>query len=229
MLRWILNFTDATERIEQWQHLLSEFEFNFVHHAGVKHQAADALSRLPIDGTYNTRLKDEPLALVIASGEKMHDTRTPIFSFEAHTSTPMQSVTDTDVTNATSPILAEFITAHSADEFCQNFARRLDQAGTEFTLEKEGVLVRCTPIDGALQKPVPQSLRHCLLNLSHDPSISGHPGQRCMYDTMRKDYFRPNMASNVYRTVNNCYSCAKTSTTITHKRYLKLFPATRDR
>lgn len=49
-LKWILNLSDSTGRFARWRLCLSEFEFDVVHKAGVKHQAADALSRLPATG-----------------------------------------------------------------------------------------------------------------------------------------------------------------------------------
>lgn len=42
----ILNFTDITSRLARWRLRLSRFEFDVVLRAGIKHQAADALSRL---------------------------------------------------------------------------------------------------------------------------------------------------------------------------------------
>lgn len=72
----------------------------------------------------------------------MDATTTAIFALEAHTSTRAQSITDADGTSNTISSLAEFVTAQSRNEFCQNAVRHLGQSETEFTLNKEGVLVR---------------------------------------------------------------------------------------
>lgn len=57
------------------------------------------------------------------------------------------------------------------------------------------------------RKASPQSLQQRLCNLSQHWSLSSHCGQRCTYKDMQKDYFWPNMADNVYRTVSSCHSC----------------------
>lgn len=47
---------------------LSETEFDVVHHAGIKHQAFDALSRLSTTGEYNTPIASGlPVMLVVSS------------------------------------------------------------------------------------------------------------------------------------------------------------------
>lgn len=41
---------DATEKLAQWRLSISEFEFNIAHRAGIKHRAADVLSRFKTGG-----------------------------------------------------------------------------------------------------------------------------------------------------------------------------------
>lgn len=127
-------------------------------------------------------------------------------TLETYASTPAQSITYVDSTDAIPPTLEDFITAQSASEFCQIVARQLSQAETEFTLDKEEVFIRRTAVEEALQKLVLQSLRQRLYNLSNHSGLSGHRGQRRMYGTMQRNYFWPNMATNMYKTVSNCNS-----------------------
>lgn len=49
-LRWILNMADATGKLARFCQRLQELEFDVVHREGIKHQAADALSRLGTKG-----------------------------------------------------------------------------------------------------------------------------------------------------------------------------------
>lgn len=81
----------------------------------------------------------------------MHGNTTNTFSLTLHKSTPAHSVTTANGINATAPTLAKFVTAHSDNGVCQNSDRHLGQTATEFTLNKEGVLVRRAAIDGAFQ------------------------------------------------------------------------------
>lgn len=78
-------------------------------------------------------------------------------------------------TDVTPPTSAEFITVQSVDDPCQHIVGQLGQAGTEFTLNNEGVLFICAPIDGPPQILEPQSQQQPLLNLSDHSPLSGHP------------------------------------------------------
>lgn len=51
--------TDATKNLARWRLRLSEFEFDSVHRAVVKHHVADALSRLPTTGNNDMPLTED--------------------------------------------------------------------------------------------------------------------------------------------------------------------------
>lgn len=55
----ILNVTDSSGRLRCWRLGLSEYEFNVIHRARVKRQAAGALSRLPTTEKDLTSLNDD--------------------------------------------------------------------------------------------------------------------------------------------------------------------------
>ncbi|CAN8073881.1 unnamed protein product [Agarophyton chilense] len=57
-LRWLLNITDASSRLARWRLRLSEYDYEITYRPGIKHQAADALSRIITDGTDDTPLHD---------------------------------------------------------------------------------------------------------------------------------------------------------------------------
>lgn len=52
---------------------MSELEFDFMHRAGIKHKASDALSWLSTDGEDLTRLEDEVPAFIIVSARDGDD------------------------------------------------------------------------------------------------------------------------------------------------------------
>lgn len=60
-------------------------------------------------------------------------------------------------------------------------------AGTDCTLYKEEVLVGRTPIDGDLQRCVPQLLRKRFLTFFHYLLLSKHLEKHRMYATMQRD------------------------------------------
>ena len=57
-LRWVLNLADAKGRLARWLLRLSEYDFVVEHRAGIKHQAADGLSRLETTRLDNSTLRD---------------------------------------------------------------------------------------------------------------------------------------------------------------------------
>lgn len=58
-LKWILNRTDFTGQLARWHLRLSNFDFHDEHRAGIKRQAADALSRLSTFSKDESSLKDD--------------------------------------------------------------------------------------------------------------------------------------------------------------------------
>lgn len=56
--RWMLNIADATGRLTTWWIRLSGFDFDVLHHAGIRDQASEVLSPLRTDSTEKTLLND---------------------------------------------------------------------------------------------------------------------------------------------------------------------------
>lgn len=130
LLWWILKLADATGRLTRWQLRLQEFDFDIVHRTGVKHQATEALSWLPIDGTDITLLYDELPVLVIGSCDKMKNISATIVALETHTSTHVHSISNDEGTDATPTTLVEVPATQSAEDVLQAIARRFSHAGT---------------------------------------------------------------------------------------------------
>lgn len=85
--------------------------------------------------------------------------------------------------------------------------------------EKE--LPKCAPADKNLKKLISRSVRQHILNSSHHFPHFRRIGKRLMYDTIQGDYYWPNMASNVYKTVSNWPCSAKNFTKFRLKRHLQ--------
>jgi Integrase zinc binding domain len=78
-----------------------------------------------------------------------------------------------------------------------------------YDLNEVGILVRKSPFDGSQQIMVPQSLVSRVLYLEHYPTAAGHPGAHRMFHTIRKTFFCPCIAEDVYETVRQCDLCAR--------------------
>lgn len=121
------------------------------------------------------------------------------------------------------PTLTAFIKAQGKNLFSQQTAKQTGQSETEFSFNKDGVLIRRGPNDRAMQKLVTQLTRLHILYLSHHPPLAGHTGLRRMYPTMRQSYYCPNMVQDVYYAVSSCHSSARNGTLFKHKRHMQLF------
>lgn len=59
--------SETYEKLARWRLRFSEFEFPIGCHAGIKHEAADAMSRLLTDGIDKIRLDDDVVVLPITT------------------------------------------------------------------------------------------------------------------------------------------------------------------
>lgn len=221
-LRWILNMADATGKLARWRLRLLEYDYEIQHRPGVKHQAADALSRVRTDGGDETELDDE-----VPTFECKEDEDTDGTICEIGRTNDSTSTTQDEVEELTRPISdEEFIRGQSTDDFCQEVARTVGLPGSKFDVDNAGCLIRRSDLDGSLQKVVPKKIQSRILYQMHYPTSAGHPGSTRTYNTMRREYYWRNMMADIQETVRRCVSCAKTrGTTRHHQKKMKLFPS----
>ena len=127
--------------------------------------------------------------------------------------------------NVTTISSDELRTAQAADITCQKLLTQTSKTSL-YDLNDDGILVRVSPSDGSQQVVVPQTLVSRVLYMEHYPPSAGHPGAHRMFQTIRRTFFWPRIAEDVYETVRNCDVCARNR--IAEKRKtnpLKLFPA----
>ena len=137
-------------------------------------------------------------------------------------------VLTTEVAAGLTPIsYDEIVQAQASDPDCLEFKRRLEtDSSLPFVGNDKGVFCRLAPKDHSEQIVLPKSLRERALLLGHYPRMSGHPGGSRMYQTMRRTFYWPSMAMDVYNTVRQCSSCAKERIALRkHSSFLHLFPA----
>lgn len=107
------------------------------------------------------------------------------------------------------PTKAEFLTEKSNDAPSCQIPTAISTQGSNYSYSWNGPLVFVVPIDNMLQKDVPQSIQAQLLYGYHYSRIARHTTQGGMYDTMRREVYWPQMASDLYSTVINCHECAR--------------------
>lgn len=169
-----------------------EYNFDIVNRAGVKHQAADALSRLLTKGTDNSDIYEEIPIMAVA---------TPALKrlSNVQDSTPEQTFSETNEPQL--PALDELRSAQGADAYCENIRQTVRIPRSSLNSDKNGLLVRHKSTDGSLQKVVTQSIRLITLHSTHYSILAGDSGERRKYDTSRRKYFWPNISTNVDNTV----------------------------
>ena len=228
-LRWLLNLTDASGKLQRWRLRLAEFSFEVVHRPGRVHQAADALSRLPttdvdtepIDDDLPTvppHYDDVPTVLLCADTSDEYDQTFELPAADG----PVNAIVPADV----SPIThEEMIREQANDPVCQRYVALSNTTNSVFSLDEHGTLIRTSSLDGSKQIVVPRSLQQRLLYLSHYPLLAGHPGGTKLYETLRIQYYWMFMAHDCYETVRSCGDCAKARGAAQQtRRPLRLFP-----
>ena len=124
----------------------------------------------------------------------------------------------------------ETLEAQKTDSFCQTvLARQSKRIDSAFFEGPDGLLRRRHPREPDIEQVVlPDTLRPRILQLAHHAKLAGHPGQTRMYYNVRRTYYWPHMAADIFATVRNCTTCAKNRLMLRKRTNpLKLFPATK--
>ena len=135
-------------------------------------------------------------------------------------------ITPADVT--TKITIEETLEAQKTDSFCQNvLARQSKRIDSAFFEGPDFLLRRRHPCEPDIEQVVlPDTLRPRVLQLAHHVKLAGHPGQTRMYYNVRRTYYWPHMAADIFATVRNCTTCAKKRLKLRKRTNpLKLFPA----
>ena len=126
--------------------------------------------------------------------------------------------------------IEEIAEEQRVDDFCQTvFARQSESRHSALFEDHQEVLKRRHPFDSDIvQVVVPRTLRARLLRLCHNPAIAGNLGQNRMYYALRREYYCPQLATDVASNVRGCRTCAINRVKLRkHLNRPRLFPATR--
>ena len=216
-LRWVLNLADAKGRLARWRLRLSEHDYLVEHRTGIKRQPADALSRLETTGVDISSLREEISCYLINTVPVQTD------ELNLHPGNPeVVALAELDEMILLITQGNVFREQHR-DPYCRTIANDVRKSRTQFEVNRHGLLCRREPLDGGIQIVIPTPLRASTLFRSHYPRTQGHPGTGCMYETMRRQYFWPHMASEVQQTVADCRSCGQMRRT-QRRQQKTLFP-----
>lgn len=202
--------------------ILSKFEFDVIRRAGIKHQAADTLPRLPTTGENHTVLKDDLHVLAI---ETPNSSSSDLNKQDAFHNDYIPTEATQHRSDNTPPSKSRIIAEQAIDPYSCAATLYTGTPQSEFHTDSFGILAQKSLFDELIQIVVSASLLRRMLYSCHYPPIAGHLGQRRIYDTLCCYFCLPHMASEVQHTVAKCVSCARTGSKYRHKRCLQLFPA----
>ena len=236
-LKWLLNLSDASGRLQRWRLRLQEFTYDIQYRPGAQHKAADAVSRLSTTGHDDEPIDDDLPVLALtdvdttqAYGPSPDDTWlvSKVYPLDSPREAVLPQVIalTRDQTDVQAISRDELIAEQREDSTCQTYMQEAQQTYSLFTVQPDGLLVRRSPHDGVVQMVVPESLQPRVLYLSHYPLLAGHPKSSRMYDSMRRNYFWRRMLDDVVQTCNDCRPCAEArGTRYKTQKPMKLFPA----
>lgn len=93
-------------------------------------------------------------------------------------------------------------------------------------MNQESVSLRRSTLDELVQKAVPESRHRRVPNLALEPLHSCHSGGTWLYSMLRRDYYWPFFAHDLYKYVSRCTSCIQNRGGLgKHRKYINLFPA----
>jgi len=171
-LRWILNIEGSRNPcLARWRLQLSELEFDVAYKPGMTHYRADSISRLESG----------------ASDETAFDDAVPVFATRANTVRGLDAANYVGGPTVRGINRDKVLSAQAADGYCQEVVKALS-AGRHipFFEDPDGILRRRAAPDGAHQVVVPASLQEQVLDLEHDATLAGYPGESRMYAAMRR-------------------------------------------
>lgn len=212
-----------SERQRRWAHELSEFRFRLVHRPGSSQVTSDALSR-----------RDQDLPKDI-SDERLQSRFHQVLQSDGNnlvlTAAIWAKHPDKDSENTSSvehpPLASPFADPELGQLWSEALARneRYWQARTA-VLENHRLfpnewglswqINECTLDDATrlmwrdrLWIPFYEPLRTRLIQLTHDSTLTGHPGHSSTRDLLSRVYAWPGMSDDVRRFVGNCSTCGK--------------------
>lgn len=103
----------------------------------------------------------------------------------------------------------DFIHEQAEDSYCYQALYTVRLLGSTSHHDRNGFSVHTAHIDWTVHKAVRTPLRACLLHQSHCPSLAGYRGERRLYHSIRKEYYRPHQENETYMTVRDFRECVR--------------------
>lgn len=92
--------------------------------------------------------------------------------------------------------MKEFLQVTAKYPDCEQAALSEGAADSEYMIDKNKLIARVAPIDGAVQL-VARALCNRIMYSSHHPVMAGHPCQRHLHDSMQMEFYWLHMSKDM--------------------------------
>lgn len=147
-LEWMLKLADVLGRFAWWRLCFSKLEYEVVNRAGIKNQAADALSRIETTGADTDSIEDNLPGAVIDTNTSAATKRCIEYLQQAL----CQIIEDKySLKEVAAPTTAIFLQHQTTDLYCRQAAHSVRTTNAKHSNGRAGPIVRVTPINGAVK------------------------------------------------------------------------------
>ena len=193
-LVWLRNFKEPEGQLARWLEKLQEYDFLVVHRQGIKHNNADALSRVPC-----RQCGRESHEASIESGDMIQGS---IAALPCTSYTPQWAI---------GPVYQAMIYNLADRDEVKSLSREsrlLWQQYNSLRLKDDVLWRRVLGGDeGKLQLAVPAKRRQDILRGLHEGALSAHLGEEKMLSQLKERYYWPNCADDIKEWCSCCAVC----------------------
>lgn len=125
------------------------------------------------------------------------------------------------------PTTMDSMASQQTDIYCQPMVKLVHGKDTRFTIGENELIFQSVPIDCLLQIIVPEALCQTVLYNGHHSNTAGQLGTRRVYDSLRRLFCWPHIASNVYNYVEKRELCRRHRPSQKRQLWMQLFPPSR--
>lgn len=109
--------------------------------------------------------------------------------------------------------IVDFTVKDAKNTYCHESATQVEMSALKLHINCSGLLVRKSKIYACIEKKAAVIAQRAHFACEDNQPIAGHPGERLIFYTMRMEFHWPHLTNDIYQTVSNCPTCARSRKT----------------